>query len=371
MPTSIESSRFEEFRNPQLGEALSACVAELKAYLPTPCAAILEKLGPATASCVCLAGEAPRKLRQIVNCDSRLRSGLKPGQALIIDKFAMLPISVFNSIDHVLAFDISEIGDKATIPVRSGVFASRISKAFESSRANHLFLRMESNTWWAQMMAHSIHSVCVRISKVNIGMLVARDAIEAGQRKKALEELDRITEELSVLGKGLRSALDRAEPSYRFGPIADIAARAEDFLRLSADARFIHFTYSLAPTAATQTVCFVADPIIRTLLRNSIEAFGEAKEKSKHPAITIQIHTGERPGCIHVSITDNGPGIAAEFQARMFEPGVTTKNDRLGMGLYVARKLAESMEGSLALLRSEPGNGATFRLTLPSKPTTA
>ena len=71
-----------------------------------------------------------------------------------------------------------------------------------------------------------------------------------------------------------------------------------------------------------------------------------------------------------VDISDTGVGIAAEEQAHLFElfeqanPSITRTFGGNGLGLAISRKLAEQLGGSLVLLRSAPGEGTTFRLTL-------
>ena len=71
-----------------------------------------------------------------------------------------------------------------------------------------------------------------------------------------------------------------------------------------------------------------------------------------------------------VRVSDQGPGIDRNQQAAIFE-----KFERLGrsgdggsgLGLYISRRLARAMGGELKV-KSEPGNGATFTLTLPTDP---
>ena len=66
-------------------------------------------------------------------------------------------------------------------------------------------------------------------------------------------------------------------------------------------------------------------------------------------------------------MTDNGSGIPLEEQARIFglfdrarDPGAPG----LGIGLWIAARLAEAMSGRLSV-RSAPGCGAAFTLSFP------
>jgi signal transduction histidine kinase len=70
-------------------------------------------------------------------------------------------------------------------------------------------------------------------------------------------------------------------------------------------------------------------------------------------------------GEVHIVVEDNGPGIADADWQRVFEPFFSTWPEHLGLGLPVARWLAERYGGSLALERPERG-GTRLRLTLPS-----
>jgi signal transduction histidine kinase len=72
------------------------------------------------------------------------------------------------------------------------------------------------------------------------------------------------------------------------------------------------------------------------------------------------ISDGER---VQLEVEDSGPGIAPEHLEKVFEPLFTTKARGIGLGLSVSRTLARANGGDLTV-RSVPGEGATFRLTL-------
>jgi K+-sensing histidine kinase KdpD len=83
----------------------------------------------------------------------------------------------------------------------------------------------------------------------------------------------------------------------------------------------------------------------------------------------VQVQVGGLNGNVTVSVRDEGSGIAFEDQRLIFEKfgRVSSGNTKpgTGLGLYIARSIAEAHGGSLAVA-SAPGRGATFTLSLPS-----
>jgi PAS domain S-box-containing protein len=77
---------------------------------------------------------------------------------------------------------------------------------------------------------------------------------------------------------------------------------------------------------------------------------------------------------VQISVRDNGPGIPAEYQERIWQIFQTLaardKVEGTGIGLSVVRKLVEH-RGGRAWLESEPGSGATFHFTWPKRPGTS
>ena len=67
-----------------------------------------------------------------------------------------------------------------------------------------------------------------------------------------------------------------------------------------------------------------------------------------------------------IRLADNGPGIPAADRERVFDPFFTSKREQggTGLGLPIARALAENSSGQLELADSD--SGAVFVLTLPT-----
>lgn len=68
-----------------------------------------------------------------------------------------------------------------------------------------------------------------------------------------------------------------------------------------------------------------------------------------------------RGSAIAITVRDNGPGIAADLQACVFEPFVSRRIGGTGLGLAIARKLIRAHGGEIQV---GPGPGAAFVITL-------
>jgi signal transduction histidine kinase len=86
----------------------------------------------------------------------------------------------------------------------------------------------------------------------------------------------------------------------------------------------------------------------------------------------VELRATAENGVVEVTVRDHGPGIPAEDQRLVFEKfGRATPSGPAkpgaGLGLYIARSIAEAHGGSLEV-HSEAGAGATFVLRLPVEP---
>ena len=109
-----------------------------------------------------------------------------------------------------------------------------------------------------------------------------------------------------------------------------------------------------------------ADPerigqVLRNLLSNAC--------KHNPPGTRVVLRALPHHGGVRIEVADDGPGIPAEDQARIFEKyarGQDRERRRIrgrGLGLYVSRRIVQ-LHGSDLQLVSEPGLGTCFSFTL-------
>ena len=86
----------------------------------------------------------------------------------------------------------------------------------------------------------------------------------------------------------------------------------------------------------------------------------------------IDVSLTETADAVQVCIADNGPGIAAKDQARIFDKFYVVADGRglagLGLGLYLVRQNIE-LHGGRIWVTSQEGQGATFCFSLPKEQT--
>lgn len=124
----------------------------------------------------------------------------------------------------------------------------------------------------------------------------------------------------------------------------------------------------------TQTECLYAyvdfdkiKSVLTNLISNSIKYRTEVEPQV---VVSIEEQMSQDIRFLVITVRDNGQGIAKEKQKTIFESFTTDNNrpvfsDKTGIGLFIVRSIVESHHGKVTL-ESDKGQGATFRLYIPS-----
>ena len=95
---------------------------------------------------------------------------------------------------------------------------------------------------------------------------------------------------------------------------------------------------------------------IKGLLTNSLEA--------SSPDASVNMNWYDQDDMMVIEISDNGSGIHPEIRSQVMEPFFTTKETGMGLGLFLAKTLAEQLGGSI-IIESKVDVGTTVTLIMP------
>jgi signal transduction histidine kinase len=148
--------------------------------------------------------------------------------------------------------------------------------------------------------------------------------------------------------------------------LADAAARAAGILGVRAQNR----DTTLLVEGERGTAVAMAE--FRRVLQILINLLGNAIAYAPAAStVTISAFPAS-DGKVALTVADEGPGVTPEQAERIFDKFERLGRDNdggkdkgSGLGLYISRRLAEAMEGTLTVGRA-PGGGALFRLELPA-----
>jgi GAF domain-containing protein len=210
------------------------------------------------------------------------------------------------------------------------------------------------------MALNLTHSLSNRIGFVNIAVnriqAKCRDELCNPYLAEKVEAIRRVTAESLDIIRRIRAPFEMAEVE----PL-DVSACLADALgtfHIEPGIKVIaQYQPDLPPIMAT---CGKLTEAFGHIIGNALQALGKAGE--------LRLTTRRRlDGLVEVVIADDGPGIAPEVQAHLFELGSTTKQAEggLGLGLWWTRVYVGRLGGQVKL-HSTPGQGTVVSIQLPA-----
>jgi signal transduction histidine kinase len=180
--------------------------------------------------------------------------------------------------------------------------------------------------------------------------------------ERALDRAVKLASDVLTYGKSEEPA-----PQLREVRLAEALEVAAEEARLSSEGVRLE-----SRVGAAERV--LADPdqlhrMLVNLLRNGREAIEHQQGRSCPGVIRVSLARAE--GASVIDVADNGPGVPERLRERLFQPFAGSgRPEGAGLGLAIARELAQAHGGDLSLVRSGP-DGAVFELRLPGAPARA
>lgn len=186
----------------------------------------------------------------------------------------------------------------------------------------------------------------------------------AAQRLHAA--VSELREEVQLTRDSVRRLLTLQEPGPDRREVFDLHAMlAEAQHILAPEARRRGMEILLQPSPQAIEVNGVRQQlqlVVLQLLANAMDAMEHTA--AAHRRILLSTHDGG--GDVEVQVSDRGHGFGGRRPETLFAPYYTTREGRMGLGLSVARSIAEAHGGRIAA-RRRAGGGAVFTLALPAR----
>jgi two-component system sensor kinase FixL len=216
-----------------------------------------------------------------------------------------------------------------------------------------------------QMAAMIVHELTQPLTAIGNYMAAARNMLDRANPgpaslQTAVERAGEQAGRAIDIIRRLRGFASQGESTPKAEPVPPLVKEAVELLRVGTRTEGVVIAIPEEPP----DIAVLADKVqiqqvLLNLLRNAVEAVGGQERKE------VALRFAVQEGSVEISIVDNGPGLAEEVRAKLFQPFVSTKGTGMGIGLSICQKIITAHDGRL-WADPNPTGGTIFHLTLPT-----
>jgi len=232
-------------------------------------------------------------------------------------------------------------------------------------------LRMEKKALESERMAYIgtlasglAHEIRNPLNSLNLNMQMLEEEIGGRSRGGSTGRLLSITRsEIGRLERLVTDFLQYAKPRpLELSAItaASLLYRCRDLVAGEADGRGVELTVEDRSAGA---VVEVDDEQMTQLILNLVQNALAATQEIDRPGV-VRLIARREAGNVLLEVLDNGDGIMAGDEEKVFEIFYSTRKGGTGLGLAVVRRIAEN-HGGRVTFQSTPGVGTRIQVTLP------
>lgn len=254
-------------------------------------------------------------------------------------------------------FHIAELLDRSALYQATNEAAALRDRLAHSARLGTM----------GEMVNGIAHEVNQPLTAIGNYASACRRMLESGQATPVeladvLEKISQQAERAGQVIRSLRAMVQRREiqrSRLDLNPlIQEVSRLAEIDLRTS--------TQKLVLDLAPDLPQFLGDgvqvqQVVMNLIRNAVEAM---RDSARGDEVRVSTRTTGSGG-LEIRVTDQGPGLAPQVEATLFDPFVTTRVQGMGLGLSICKSIVQGHAGKLTHQRPVEG-GAEFVVSFPA-----
>ena len=179
--------------------------------------------------------------------------------------------------------------------------------------------------------------------------------------KEILDSLEYDNKRAATIVKSLRSIFTEGESNTQEVQLGYLISSVLDIVKPELKSKNIQIQLRVDDDLLIQVNSAEIEQVILNLLNNAIQALAKSGTLQRRIAIEAT-KVGE---AVRLSVSDNGPGVPADFKSHLFELLSTTKQTGMGLGLWLCKHIVTRYCGSIHY-EDAVGGGAKFVIEISS-----
>lgn len=265
--------------------------------------------------------------------------------------------TMFNYDYRLLALCISTLLVGAAVSERTRLEAELRLRQDQLARVSRLSIGGEM----AAALAHELNqplTASIAFSRTAQRLIGAEHQAASEAIDDAVGQSERAAEIIRSLRRFVGKSRPERKP-YRISALTRDAAALAEPLCARAGAELIVVADRSVPNILVDAV--QVQQVLLNLIQNAIETPAPRPPTAKRVAISARVSGTD---WVEIEVRDNGPGLAPDEAAQLFEPFSSVKPGGIGLGLTICRGIVAAHGGQIWLAENQPG-ACAFRFTLP------
>jgi C4-dicarboxylate-specific signal transduction histidine kinase len=278
-------------------------------------------------------------------------------------RWAWLGISILSYV-VVLGYWLEKISHEKNKTLDENLKITELLK--EKERLIYGLMKANKTSATGALSASIAHELNQPLGASNLNIQFLKMKLEKGALnpdlgKEILDSLEADNNRAATIVKSLRSIFSEGSSNAEEVQLGGLISKVLDIVKPELKSKNIQLQLRVDDGLVIKVNPAEVEQVVLNLLNNAIQALANSGTLQRRIAIEA-IRVEE---LVYLSISDNGPGVLAEFKPQLFELLSTTKQTGMGIGLWLCRHIITRYGGSIHY-EEAIGGGAKFMIKFPT-----